>query len=833
MKISYNWLRQYVKTGITAREAAELLTAAGLEVEAIEQYQSVKGGLANVVIGEVKTCSKHPNADRLSLTTVDVGNKVLLIVCGAPNVGAGQKVVVALQGAILHPSQGEPFTIKKSNIRGIASEGMICAEDEIGLGTSHAGIMVLPAEAVTGTPAAEYFGIYNDHILEINITPNRADAISHIGVARDLAAAIGLQAKSSDAQFEKDIALQVPAVPEVIPAGKGLNIQVEVREPAGCTRYSGIAITGIKVGESPQWLRNRLLAVSVRPINNIVDVTNFVMLETGQPLHAFDAGKIKGNKVIVRHAAAGETIVTLDGVARQPSTSDLLICNEKEAMCIAGVYGGIDSGVSAATTDIFIESACFNPTAIRKTARRLGLHTDSAYRYERGTDINGTRFALNRAVQLILEAQEAAGVSAVTDVYSQVVPERKIELSLEYVWRLAGCQIHGSEIEDIFSHIGITVEEARGDAMSLSIPTFRMDISCQADLVEEIIRFYGLNRIPASDMMKLPVMRHKQQSSGKIYETIANLLTVSGFTEIMNTSLTSSKNALPAGKNASALTEVKVANPLSADLDVLRSSLLQNGLQAIGFNQNRKNADIKFFEFGKIYSLASEERQDKEGSPFCEEERLGLWITGNIHQPNWKEKPAEADFYFLKGAVQRVIDRISGGESLHEQITANPQFKYGLTWYRQDAGQDSAPVPVADFGLVDAGIAERHHVKGNVFFAEFHWLNLLKLAPKTMQTEEIGRFPFAVRDLSLIIGSGMEFRKLEEMALGAERKLLRNVSVIDVYEGDRIGKGKKSYTLRFVLQNNTKTLTDAEIDQSMKSIIDTYEAKAGAVVRNG
>ncbi|HXB13599.1 MAG TPA: phenylalanine--tRNA ligase subunit beta, partial [Bacteroidia bacterium] len=736
MKISYNWLKNYVKTDLTPEEVAKLLTGVGLEVEVTEPFESIKGGLKDVVIGEVKTCAKHPNADRLSITTVDVGTKVLQIVCGASNVAAGQKVVVATEGAVLFPFQGESFQIKKSKIRGEASEGMICAEDEIGLGASHAGIMVLPPETKIGIQASDYFKIYTDTIFEINITPNRADAISHIGVARDLVAAINLGKLAT-------ITIQLPNVSQAV-SGSGYDINVSIEDKEACPRYSGITIKGIKVQESPQWLRNYMLVIGLRPINNIVDVTNFVMHETGQPLHAFDADAISGKKVIVRKAKAGETMLTLDGVERKLHTDDLLICNEKEAMCIGGVYGGINSGVKDSTTNVFLESACFSASGIRKTARRHGLHTDAAYRFERGTDINGALFALKRAVDLIIETGGGIIGSDVKDIYPVKQEERQIEFSVAYGKRLIGHDVPAEEMLSIIEQVGIRILESKENTLKLSIPTHRMDITTQADIVEEIVRFYGFNNIPIGKSLRMPMVHSSDIQSHKVYDEIGDMLTSAGFTEIMNTSLTSSRF----DKDSSA---IKVANPLSSDLDVLRNSLLGNGLLCIAYNQNHQQSDMKFYEFGRTYHKGG-----SKPNSFKEDEHLSIWISGQKSPASWNVKPIATDFYQVKSYVNLVLQKLLGTISLEENKLEKTQFQAGLNYSHKSK-------PLADFGLVSSALLKAHDVKGEVYYGDFYWKNILSLIPDKLQIKEVVRFPHVVRDLSLIIDKNIEFNKLEQL----------------------------------------------------------------------
>jgi phenylalanyl-tRNA synthetase beta chain len=801
MRISYNWLKKYVQTDLSATEVAALLTSVGLEVEVTEPFESIKGGLKDVVIGEVKTCAKHPNADRLSLTTVDVGGKVLQIVCGAANVAAGQKVVVATDGAMLYPFSGEPFQIKKSKIRGEASEGMICAEDEIGLGGSHAGIMVLPADTRIGMPAADYFKIYTDTVFEINITPNRADAISHIGVARDLVAAINLGNKGN-------AKLELPHVSENL-TGSGYEISVNIENPEACARYSGVTLSGVKVKESPQWLKDSIQAIGLRPINNIVDVTNYVMFETGQPLHAFDADKISGRKVIVRKAKAGETILTLDNTERKLHTDDLLICNEKGAMCIGGVYGGIDSGVKDTTTNIFLESACFNPSHIRKTARRHGLHTDAAYRFERGTDINGTLYALKRATALIIETGGGNVASTIKDVYPVKQEEKQLDFSLAYANKLTGHPIAADLIKNIISQVGIKITGSSGDTLKLSIPTYRMDITTQADIVEEIVRFYGFNNIPINKTLTMPMVHSSGIQADGVVNLVGDLLAANGFAEIMNTSLTSSKFA-------SDSSTVKVANPLSNDLDVLRGSLLNNGLTCIAYNQNHQQTDLKLYEYGRIYR--------KDGGKFAEEEHLSLWISGYKTPEAWNVKQEKSDFYELKGYVELLLARLLGKINLEEVPTTDAQLELGLTYTYKTR-------PLVNLGKVKQSVLKLHDVKGEVFYADLFFRNILGLMSTEIKVNEVNKFPHVTRDLSLIINKDITFDALKKLAYQTEKELLKEVTIFDVYEGDKVEQGKKSYTLRFILQSENKTLTDIEIDKSMEKLIKAYEGKTGAIVR--
>lgn len=811
MNISYNWLKKYAPTELMPSQVGKLLTEAGLEVEHIESYESIKGGLTGVVIGEVRTCIKHPNADKLLLTTVDVGGgKILNIVCGAPNVATGQKVVVATEGAVLYPSEGESFTIKKSKIRGEASEGMICAEDEIGLGSSHAGIMVLPPDTKIGMPASEYFQIYVDSVFEIGVTPNRADALSHFGVARDLVAAINIHSNSTIAT------LRLPGV--LASAGwrakqsHGNEVIIRVENTEACKRYTGAEIRGIEVKESPQWLKNYLSAIGLRPVNNIVDITNFVMLETGQPLHAFDADKIKGNKVIVRKAKPGEALITLDGAEKKLKAEDLLICDESNALCIAGVYGGKDSGVTENTKNIFLESACFDAVHIRRTARNHGLHTDASFRFERGTDVSATEYALIRAIDLMQEENSQLIVSKIQDVYPVKVEETKLEFSLSYANKLAGHFIPTEKIEEIVRATGIKIAEKKQDKWVLSIPTFRMDITCQADIVEEILRFYGYNNIPIPRKLIIPLVHSGQKKPDEIIDKISNFISAWGFSEIMNTSLSSSK--FEENENT-----VRIANPLSNDLDILRGTLLFNGLTNIALNQNNKQADLKLYEFGRSY-------HKDQGGKYKETEHLSLWICGNQSPLSWNSVEQAADFYNLKKYINAIIGKMRGKSNLQKASLENDAiFSYGYSINANSA-------ELVKGGKVKDEILKKWGIKGDVFFSEFNWKALLQQIPKGIEVTEINRFPAVTRDLALIIDKNIQFASLKDIACKTERELLKDVSVFDVYEGKGVEDGKKSYALRFILQNDTKTLSDKEIDRVMEKLTKAFAEKAGAVIRS-
>jgi phenylalanyl-tRNA synthetase beta chain len=827
MKISYNWLKKYIATNLPPSEVGKLLTEVGLEVEHIEPFESVKGGLKGLVIGEVKTCIKHPNADKLSLTTVDIGvDKLLNIVCGAPNVAAGQKVVVALVGTKLFPSEGEPFTIQKSKIRGEYSEGMICAEDEIGLGTSHAGIIILLADTKAGTPASEYFQIYSDSVFEIGVTPNRADALCHIGVARDLVASINLRSKVGTQHV---VSLQLPETDELKTAIEStIAINVENRE--ACKRYTGAEIRGIEVKDSPQWLKNYLSAIGLRPINNIVDVTNFVMLETGQPLHAFDADKIKGKRVVVRKPNPDESIITLDGVERKLKPEDLLICNESEAMCIAGVYGGMKSGVTETTKNIFLESACFDATHIRRTSRNHRLHTDASYRFERGTDANITTYALMRAIDLVQGGNSEITVSKIQDVYPIKIEEMKLEFSLSYSTKLSGHIIPGEKIAEILEAAGIKILEKSEDKWMLSIPTYRMDITNQADIVEEILRFYGYNNIPIPGKLKIPLVHSRGKKTDEIIDMVGNFLSSLGFSEIMNTSLSSSK--FEENENT-----VRISNPLSQDLNILRGNLLFNGLTNITLNQNNKNPDLKLYEFGRTYHKG-------EGGKYKETEHLSLWICGNKSAVSWNNKEQQVDFFHLKLFFNAVIEKITGIVNPTEiTIDDSSIFSYATSLNKSigftKMNSRGINVKMGEeliyellrLGKIKQEILDKWGIKGDVFFADIPLKKLFNLIPKGLEVKEINKFPSVTRDLALIIDKNMQFSALKEIAVKSEKELLKEVSVFDVYEGKGIENDKKSYALRFILQSETRTLNDKEIDKVMEKLSAAFTEKAGAIIR--
>lgn len=814
MKIAYSWLKQYVDTDLTPEKTGQLLTDCGLEVESIERFDAVKGGLKGMVIGEVKTRDKHPDADRLSITTVDIGTGTLLhIVCGAPNVAAGQKVVVATVGATLYPANGEPFEIKKSKIRGQLSEGMICAEDEIGLGTSHEGIMILRQDAVVGIPAAEYFGLTPDAVFEIGLTPNRADAASHVGVARDLAACMNYKRG-------KEGGIRLPDVSRFQIDTHQNAITVAVDDAFACPRYSGITIRNIKVGESPEWLKNRLKSIGVRSINSIVDITNFVLHELGQPLHAFDADKIGDQKVIVKKLKEGSKFITLDGVERSLSAEDLMICNGKdEPMCIAGVFGGIHSGITMETTSVFIESAYFDATSIRRTARRHGLKTDASFRYERGADPNITVYALKRAALLIKEIAGGEITSDIIDIYPKKIENFKVAFSLRSCDQLIGKHIEAEVIKNILNALEIEILEEGKDALLLSVPPFKVDVQREQDIVEEVLRIYGYNNIEIPSTLNSSLTYGEKPDRTKIQEAIAQLLSNNGFSEIIGLSLTKAEYAEKL-KSLDAAQSVMVLNPLSTDLNAMRQTLLFGGLEAIAYNQNRKKTDLKLYEFGKTYLSLKKE----EGVQYLETKRLCVFVTGNKKLESWNAKPQSVDFYTIKGCVMAILERLNI-PVITKEYTGD-LFSYGmqLNWNKKK---------LVEFGSIAKSILKQMDIKQEVYYADFNWdlVQEAVITGKLLMYKEVPKFPEVRRDLALLIDKAVQFEQLQQLAYQTEKGFLKEVNLFDVYEGDKLPAGKKSYALSFILQDENATLTDKQIEKIMEKLMKAYQEKAGAEIR--
>lgn len=804
MKISYNWLKNYVNIDLDAEKVAEILTDCGLEVEGLEKVQTVKGGMEGLVIGEILTKEKHPDADRLNLTTVNVGDENdLHIVCGAPNVEVGQKVVVATVGTTLYAGD-DSFKIKKSKIRGALSEGMICAEDEIGLGKSHDGIMVLDENAVVGTPAKTFFNIEDDYVFEIGLTPNRADATGHIGVARDLIAVL-----NQTENFE----LLKPSVDTFKIDNANLTIDVEVENNELCPRYSGLTISGVEVKDSPDWLKNSLLSIGLTPINNVVDVTNYVLHETGQPLHAFDAAKIKGNKVLVKTVAEKTKFTTLDEVERELSENDLMICNAEEPMCIAGVFGGIDSGVSENTTSIFLESAYFNPVTVRKSAKRHGLNTDASFRFERGADPNITIYALKRAALLIQKVAGGEVSSEIIDCYPNPIQNFKIDFSYANCDRLIGKKIDRKLIKKILESLTIEVANETEEGLQLSVPPFKVDVTREADVIEEVLRVYGYNNIELPEALTSSLSYREKPDKEKVTNLISEQLITNGFNEMLSNSLTKSSYYTETAEQL-----VTMKNPLSRDLDVLRQSMLFNGLETIVYNQNRKASDLKLFEWGKTYL--------KNGAKFKEDSHLSIFVTGREELENWNSKQDNVDFFYLKGMVNAIIEKF-GLDKMHFQISesTNDKLEYGLSYTinKNDLVQ---------FGKVKSSIQNQFSIDKEVFYADFNYDNLLKLvAQNKVVFKEVPKFPSVRRDLALLIDKNVEYAAIKELALKQDRKILKSANLFDVYEGKNLSEGKKSYGVSFTFLDKNKTLTDKQIDKIMDKIITAVQKELNAELR--
>lgn len=802
MTISYNWLKDYIDIPESAEDIGKVLTATGLEVESVEKHETVKGGLAGLIIGQVLTCVKHPNADKLSLTTVDAGQgKVLPIVCGAANVAAGQKVVVALPGTTIYPAKGEPFTIKLAKIRGEQSEGMICAEDEIGLGHSHDGIIVLDTTAPNGTPAADFYKIQSDYVLEIGLTPNRADAASHLGVARDIRAA-------------KNRALRLPPVDAFKVDNRNLNISVDVQNKQACPRYSGVTITGVTVAESPAWLKERLSAIGLTPINNIVDITNFICHELGQPLHAFDAAQIKGNKVVVKTLPAGSKFVTLDNKERTLLANDLMICNESEGMCIAGVFGGAKSGVTAQTKNIFLESAYFSADYVRKTSLHHGLKTDASFRFERGTDPQGTVYALKRAALLVQQLAGGTVASDIVDIYPTPIENRVITVKDKNVNRLIGKNIPREEIFGILERLDIAVSAA-ADQFTVSVPPYRVDVVQEADIVEEILRIYGFNNIKLADTARTDYLAEfPLKSADKYKRTIGELLVSNGFYEIWTNSLTN--KSYQQKHNLSFRGEtVEILNKLSEEQGILRQTLLFTGLEVCAYNINRKQKDLKLYEFGKIYY--------REQGKYQEENRLAMYQTGNTEAENWQHKTTPAGYYDLAQHVHHIL-RKSGITDVRQETIQDPLLEFGARLWL--GGEE-----IGKLGKVKPALLKDFGIKQELFYAELDSSLLFKTASPKLVIQEVAKFPEVRRDLSLVLDKKVSFDEIRSLVLTTEKRLIKNIIAFDVYEGNNIPPGKKAYALGFTLLDEQKTLTDEEIEKTMERLMHAFEQKLGAMIR--
>ncbi len=822
MKISYKWLKDLLNFNLTADETAKYLTDCGLEVEGIEAFETIRGGLRGLKIGEVLTCENHPNSDHLHITTVNVGGEEPLhIVCGAPNVAAGQKVVVATIGTVLYNGD-ESFTIKKSKLRGEVSEGMICAEDEIGIGTSHDGIMVLPEEAVPGTDASEYFNVESDTIFEIGLTPNRCDAICHFGVARDLYATL-VQHGIPCSTLVRRNAREIQPV-----AGVHARIDVIIENVEACPRYSGVLIENVNVKESPEWLQTKLKSVGIRPINNIVDITQFIMLEIGQPMHAFDADKIEGNKVIIKNLPEGTPFVTLDGNELKLDANDLMICNEKEGMCIAGVYGGLHSGITENTTRVFLESAYFNPVSIRKTAKRHGLHTDASFRYERGCDPTITVYALKRAIELVSELADGYPVMNIVDRYPVTIEPSTITLYYDEVNKKAGKEIDKQTITKILMLLDMEVKSVGDDKIVVTVPLCKADVTRPVDLIEEILRIYGYNNIEIPNTLSydLSCMR-KSDSAYQMTMAISKYLADNGFYEIMNNSLTKFEYA----QHFDFIDEteaVKLLNPLSSELNVMRQTLLFSGLENVARNINNKIPDLKLFEFGKIYRLNNNTTDDDDVTVrYQEKEMMSLFVTGKNGSDNWQGKVEEADFFYLRNVIDNFLQRVNYpfNDSILSTEKGDRMFAQSIS-YNIDGNK------ILQIGVLKDNILKKFDIKKSIYYAEIDVKALFDVCNnRSVSYQTINPYPAVRRDLALVVNKDVDYDTLEKIGFKYGSKLLKQINLFDVYEGSGLGDNKKSYALNFVLQSPDKTLSEEDINKVMKKIITGYEREADAHLR--
>lgn len=808
MKISYNWLKQFIKTNKTSEQLSTLLTDLGLEVEGVEKFESVKGGLEGVVVGLVLTCEKHPNADKLKITTVDIGEeKPLQIVCGASNVAVGQKVPVATIGTTLYDNEGNALQIKKGKIRGEDSYGMICAEDELGLGTSHEGILVLDEKAKVGTPVSKLFNIESDEVFEIGLTPNRADAMSHWGVARDIKA--GLQ-QSEGIHIE----LMTPSVTTFRVDKRTLKIGVDVTDAKLCPRYCGVTISGVKVKESPEWLKNRLKSIGLTPKNNIVDVTNYVLHELGQPLHAFDASKIKGNKIIVKTAVEGTKFTTLDDVERTLSAEDLMIYNEEVPMALAGVMGGKNSAVTESTSDIFLESAYFDAVTVRKSAKRHSISSDASFRYERGIDPTITEYALKRAAILIKELAGGEVTSDTIDIYPKKIEGQQVFLNFETLNRIVGQEISKEVVKNILTSLEIKIVTISEVGLGLTIPPYRVDVQREIDVIEDILRVYGYNNIDFTQKLNASIANSSRTEEYKLQNIIANQLTTIGFNEIMSNSLTTAEY-IQLSDNLSEENNVAILNPLSSDLSVMRQSLLFSGLEAISYNINRKKNDLKFYEFGKSYK--------KTGKTYSEEKHLAIFITGDKSPESWIEKSQKSDFFLMKAYITGIFERL-GIKNMRTAPLSDDIFSEGIALVK---GNDV----IAEFGVVKKQILKHFDIKQEVLYADVKWETAIKFVSDKIKYNEIPKYPEVRRDLALLLNNEITFEQIYQIAEQSDKKLVKEIDLFDVYQGDKLPEGKKSYAVSFILQDAEKTLTDEQIEKTMSKILSNLTEKLGATLR--
>lgn len=813
MKISYNWLRSYINLEITKEKTADILTSIGLEVEAQEPFESVKGSLRGLVVGEVLSCSPHPQADKLTLTKVDIGSaEPLSIVCGAPNVAAGQKVIVAPVGCTLYGSD-EPLTIRKAKIRGEESFGMICAEDEIGMGKDHSGILVLDPSIPVGKDVATLFEIESDHIFEIGLTPNRIDSASHFGVARELKAALG---SATNLSLSKPLA-------ELPEKTGSLHISVEIANPEACIRYSGITIAQVKIAESPRWLKNRLKSIGMNPVNNVVDITNFVLHETGQPLHAFDAGLISGNKVIVKTLPDGTPFVTLDGQERKLNAGDLMICNENEGMCIAGVFGGLHSGVTQTTENIFLESACFNPVWVRKTSKRHQIYTDSSFRFERGTDPNATVYALKRAAAMICEITGGKIASDVVDIYPEPVDSYPVTLKWANLDRLIGIKIDHDRVREILKSLDIEILSETDSSLQLAVATYRVDVRREADVIEDILRIFGYNNVPLTDQLSSTLSYAPHPDPDKLEDLISGQLAAQGFNEIMANSLTRSSyyEKLEIYPDESV---VKLLNPLSSDLNSLRRTLLFGGLESLSTNLKFRNPDLKLYEFGNTYELISGADRLLADS-YHETRFLALFITGKKQAEHWSGKSPDSSFFELKSVVFRILQRLGINlDSMEMEEKADERFLIGIT------AKCKKSICV-QMGQIHPALLEPLEIGQDVWYAELNWDAILRRIQIKVKFQELAKYPLVRRDLALVVDHTVRYEHIRSLAYSTERKLLKEVNIFDVYASEKLGSDKKSLAVSFILQDESKTLTDQQIEQVMEKLIGAFEKKLGAVLR--
>ncbi|MDM8001512.1 MAG: phenylalanine--tRNA ligase subunit beta [Bacteroidota bacterium] len=816
MKISYNWLREYLDFDAQPDELSSVLTSLGLEVEGMEEWVSVKGGMRGVVVGRVLTCERHPDADRLSVTTVDVGGtEPLHIVCGAPNVAAGQTVAVALPGTMIFHGT-EQFEIKKSKIRGQLSEGMICAEDELGIGTDHEGILVLDSKARIGMPAADYFGVTTDTVFEIGLTPNRIDCSSHFGVARDLSAYFNLQ---------HPVRAKLPEVTGFRKERDNGAITVTVEAPEACIRYSGLTVRGIKVGPSPAWLQTRLRAIGLNPINNVVDITNFVLHETGQPLHAFDAAAIAGDTVRVRHLTDKTKFVTLDGVERTLASTDLMICNRDEGMCIAGVFGGLKSGVTEATTDLFLESATFSPVSVRRTSRRHDLRTDASYRFERGTDPEMTIYALKRAAMLVKELAGGEITGDIVDIYPSPVRKAVVRYSLDRMNRLIGKEIPVETVKTILYSLDIHITAEEPGLLTLEIPPYRVDVTREADVTEEVLRIYGYDNIGISSEMHSMLSQTEKPDREKVAANLSEMLSANGFAEIMCNSLTPAAWYETTGDfDVPAI--VRLANPLSSDLNVMRISLLPGMLSTIAWNINRQNSNLRLFELGNVYSSKEGRGTLEITDNFSEKQLLSLAVTGNMNEKRWNAPETASGFFHMKGYIELILSRF--GVSRRDIIPADET----AGWFAEGMKYTVASLDVASFGKVARKYLAMFDIRQDVFYGEIIWENVIRLIKnRTIRYSELPKYPWVRRDLALLLDKSVRFSQIRDLAFKTERNILQEVDLFDVYESEALGKDRKSYAVSFILRDERQTLTEKNIEKTMGALIKAFEREFGATLR--